>query len=89
MTESQRNERSRREIDFGRLNVLGKIVFVGGAAARAVGGGIDRVVRHVADVVVQSEKAFRQGRDENVEDARILEERNDRQRSSHSSVDHD
>jgi hypothetical protein len=71
-------ERERRNIEFSRLNVLGKIIFVGGAAARVVSGGIDRVLNHVADIVVESEKAFREGKDDNIEDARILEERKSR-----------
>jgi hypothetical protein len=78
----------RRDIDFSRLNLLGKIVYVGGAAARAVGDGVDRVLNHVADVVAHSEKAFREGLDENIEDARILEERKamDKRQSSPTST---
>ena len=68
----------RRDIDFSRLNLLGKIVYVGGAAARAVGDGVDRVINHVADVVAHSEKAFREGLDDNIEDAKILDERKQR-----------
>lgn len=64
----------RRDIDFRRLNLLGKIVYAGGAAARAVGTGVDRVLNHVADVVVHSEKAFREGLDDNVDEARIVKE---------------
>ncbi len=77
----------RRDIDFRRLNLLGKLVYAGGAAARAVGTGVDRVLNHVADVVVQSEKAFRDGLDENVDDARILkEEKREKSRRSGSST---
>lgn len=72
------SDKDRPDIEFSRLNVLGKLVYVGGAAARVVSGGIDRVLNHVADVVVETEKAFKEGRDENIEDARILEERKER-----------
>lgn len=65
----------RRDIDFRRLNLLGKLVYVGGAAARAVTEGVDRAIGHVADIVAESERAFREGADPNIEDAKIIDER--------------
>ena len=76
----------RRDIDFRRLNLLGKLVYVGGAAARAVTEGVDRAIGHVADIVAESERAFREGADPNVEDAKIIEERREnRSKSSRAS----
>ena len=63
---------------FERLNLLGKAFFLGGTAVRLAANAIDTVVDRAATVVADAEKAFRQGRDPNIEDAKILEERNER-----------
>ena len=68
-------ERDNRIVEFERLNLLGKAVFVSGAAARLAADLLERAVDRAADVVIEAEKAFKQGRDRNVDDARILEER--------------
>lgn len=68
-------ERDNRIVEFERLNLVGKAIFVSGAAARLAADLLERAVDRAADVVVEAEKAFRQGRDPNVDDARILEER--------------
>lgn len=71
---------SRREVQFGALNWLGKTVFVTGQIARAAGTVIESVVDRAAGIVVDTEKAFREGLDEaaGVEDAKIIEEYDDR-----------
>lgn len=63
-----------RVTGFESLNLLGKAVFVGATAIRLLAHAIDYAVEQVADVVVQAERAFREGRDDTVEDAKILEE---------------
>ena len=67
-----------RIVEFERLNLLGKAFFLGGAAVRLAASAIDVVLDRATDVVADAERAFRQGRDPNIEDAKILEERNER-----------
>lgn len=69
------DERETRIIEFERLNLLGKAVFLSGAAARLAANLIEGAVDRAADIVLEAERAFRQGRDPNVDDAKILEER--------------
>ena len=71
-------DREDRIVRFDELNLLGKAVFLGGAAVRATAGLIDMAVERAVDVVLESEKAFKQGLDPNIEDAKILEEREER-----------
>lgn len=66
--------KDRRLIEFDRLNLLGKAVFVTGAAIRTTAGLVDLALDRAADLAVEVEHAFRQGRDPNVEDAKILDE---------------
>ena len=61
-------------VDFERLNLLGRAVFLGGSAVRLAAGAIDAVVKRAADIYTESERAFLQGRDPNVEDAKIIDE---------------
>ena len=65
---------SERIVEFDRLNLFGKAVFLGGSAVKFAADAIDSVVRHAADVYVDAEKAFRQGLDSDIEDAKIIEE---------------
>ncbi len=68
----------RRIIQFDQLNVLGKAVFLTGAAVRTTVSLIDKALDRAVDLVVDAERAFQQGRDPNVEDAKILEEHEER-----------
>lgn len=63
-----------RDIDYERLNLLGKTVFLTGAAVHYTTRMIDRVLEHTAGVVAETEKAFRQGLDPNIDEAKVLEE---------------
>lgn len=72
------SEPDRRIVEFERLNLLGKAFFLGGAAIRLAANAIDAVLEKTADVVADAERAFREGLDPNIEDAKILEERNER-----------
>ncbi len=69
------DERETRIVEYERLNLLGKAVFLSGAAARLAANLIEGAVDRAADIVLEAERAFRQGRDPNVDDAKILEER--------------
>ncbi|MCB0718318.1 MAG: hypothetical protein KDD65_07720 [Bacteroidetes bacterium] len=55
--------------------ILGRVVGFGALAARAIGSGVDLFLNTVADIVVDAEKAFKDGMDPNVEDAKIIDEK--------------
>ena len=63
-----------RLVEFERLNALGKLAFLGGVAARAATGTLRVAARRAANICADSEKAFREGRDPNIDDARIVSE---------------
>ena len=63
-----------RLVEFEQLNMLGRLVCLGGLAARLTTGAIGAAARRAADIYTDAEKAFKEGRDPNVEDARILDE---------------
>ena len=65
----------KKKIDYDRLNLIGKAVYLGGATFRFVSEGIDAVVDRAVDLYLDAEKAFKQGVDPNIEDAKILDER--------------
>lgn len=68
-------DREDRIVRFDQLNPLGKAVFLTGTAVRVTAGLIDFTLRKAADVAADAERAFKQGLDANVEDAKIIEER--------------
>ncbi|ACY48586.1 hypothetical protein [Rhodothermus marinus] len=68
-------ERPRRIVEFEQLNALGKTVFVAGMAAHAGKGLLKRLIRHVARIAVESKRAFEQGMNPDIEEARVLEEK--------------
>ena len=65
----------RREVEFEKLNVLGKTVYLTGAASRMAAEALDSALRRAADLAVDTERAFRQGLDDSVDDAKIIAER--------------
>ncbi len=67
-------ERPRRIVEFEQLNALGKTVFVAGMAAHAGKGLLKRLIRHVARIAVESKRAFEQGMNPDIEEARVIEE---------------
>ena len=72
-----------RRVHFDDLNWLGKSVFFGGAAVRFTAGLIDTVINRTVDIIVESEKAFKEGLDPTIEDAKILDEHYERRRTNH------
>ncbi len=69
-----------RIVHFTDLNMLGKAVFVGGVITRAATKFVDSSIKATVDIVTEAEKAFKQGLDPNVEEAKIIEEHDDDQR---------
>lgn len=59
---------------FERLNALGWTAWLGGQAVRLTAKGIDYSVREVARIAADTGRAYRQGRDDDVDDAQILDE---------------
>ncbi len=76
------NKEPERIIEFKRLNLFGKAVYTGGAVVRLAAHAIDTTIDKVADVYAEAERAFREGADPNVDDARIIEERVEPSRKS-------
>lgn len=66
-----------RLIEYDRLNVLGKAVFLGGSAIRLAANALDQTIRRAADIYVDAERAFKQGLDPNIEDAKVIREERD------------
>ena len=78
MSDSSHRPQKESRYEFGDLNPLGKSVFIAGAAVRGASFLLDRAIEHVTDVVVETERSFREGRDPNIDDARILDEEESR-----------
>ena len=62
-----------RRID--ELNWLGKAVFFAGEGVRLTADLIESVIDVAADAYTQAERAFKQGLDPTIEEAKILEEK--------------
>ncbi len=71
-------DRDDRIVQFDRLNLLGKAVFVTGAAVRVTASLLDAAIHRAADLWIEAEEAFKKELDPNLEDAKILEEVEDR-----------
>ena len=64
----------RRIIEFEKLNWLGKTIFLAGAAVETTAQLLDKALEKAVDLVLETEHAFKEGRDSPVEDAKILGE---------------
>ena len=62
---------------FDELNWWGRAAALGGTAVRLTADALDYGARRAATTLADAEKAFHQGRDPNVEDAKILDERDE------------
>ena len=69
--------KQKKVVEFNRLNGFGKAIFIGSAAIKLAAKLIDSGLDHVAGIVADTEKAFKEGRDPNIEEAKILEEHED------------
>jgi len=68
------NESDERTVELDRLNLVGKAAYFGGTAVRLAAGLIDTAIRQAAGIYVEAEKAFKQGMDPNIEDAKVIGE---------------
>lgn len=64
----------RQIIEFDQLNWLGKTVFITGLAVNATATLIDVALDKTVDLVLEAERAFKEGLDAPVENAKILDE---------------
>ena len=64
----------RRIIEYEKLNWLGKTVFLTGAAVQTAVELIDKTLEKAVDLVLEAERAFKEGRDSPIDDAKILGE---------------
>ena len=67
-------DRSRIPTRWEDLTPLGRLVYLGGAAARVGAEALDGVLKRAAGIVTDSQRAFREGREGAVEDAQIVRE---------------
>lgn len=63
-----------RIVEFERLNLLGKFVYLAGAAVHTSAHAIDVALDRAVDLVLEAERAFKEGRDNTIEDAKVLKE---------------
>lgn len=78
------SDKTQREVEFDRLNLVGKAVFVTGTTFKFVGSILESVVETVTEIAREAEKAFNAGMDSNVADATILEEKPNPQKKKKS-----
>lgn len=71
------SEPPEHRVDFRDLNWLGKTVFLGGAAMRLTANVLDSAVDRAAKIVDESRRAYEREMDPNIEDAKIIDERDD------------
>ena len=64
----------RNIVEYDRLNLLGQAVYVAGGIARVGARVLDKTLERAVDIAVRTERAFREGRDNTLEDAKIVDE---------------
>jgi hypothetical protein len=64
----------RRRVNLDDLNWLGKSVFIGGAVMRVTAQALDATANRVRHVAARSKEAFQRELDPNIDDAHVLEE---------------
>lgn len=69
------SDEPRRDVDFRRLNWLGKTVYLGGSALRLTANLIDSAVDRASSIAEESKRAFEREIDPDIEDATVIEER--------------
>jgi len=72
---SDQSDEPRQDVDFRRLNWLGKTVYLGGSALRLTANLIDSAVDRAASIAEESKRAFDRELDPDIEDATVIEER--------------
>lgn len=61
-------------IKFDNLNLLGKLVYVGGVLTRTAQDVVQTAVDATSEIISEAEKAFKEGLDPNIDDAKIIDE---------------
>ena len=64
----------RQIIEYDGLNWIGKAVFLAGAVVNGTASLIDQALEKTVDLVLEAERAFKEGLDSPVENAKILDE---------------
>ena len=64
----------RQIIEYDRLNWIGKTVFLAGTLVNGAAALIDTALDKTVDLVLEAERAFKEGLDSSVENAKILDE---------------
>jgi hypothetical protein len=65
---------SRKVVEFEQLNALGKAIYAGGLVAAATGRAVNFVVDSASHLIDEAERAFREGLNDDIEDATIIDE---------------
>lgn len=68
------SDSDRRIVEFDKLNLVGKALFLTGSAVKVLATGLDAAMNQAANLVVDIEKSFKEGLDPNIEEAKIIEE---------------
>lgn len=63
----------KRLVEFEKLNLVGKVIFISGTTFRFVGDLLESVAETVVGIITETERAFIEGADPNVDDANIVE----------------
>ena len=61
-------------IKFEELNLLGKLVYVSGFVSRSASTLVKVAVDATSEIITETEKAFKEGLDPNIDDAKIIDE---------------
>ncbi len=62
---------NRPVIRFEHLNTAEKVVYAAGAVASTLTRLLEKALERTADVIVEAERAFEEGRDPQIEEARF------------------
>ena len=65
-------------IKFDQLNLLGKLVYVSGVLTRTATDIVQSAVDATSEIITEAEKAFKEGLDPNIDDAKIIDEIEDK-----------
>jgi len=76
-----------RLIEFEKLNLVGKAIFITGTTFRFVGDLLSSVAETVVEILSDAEKSFLEGSDPNVDEAKIVDESNNEFSDTGSPVD--
>lgn len=71
-------DNDKRLVEFGKLNLFGKAIFVTGTTFRFVGDLLNSVVETVGGILSEAERAFVEGTKPDIDEAKIVDETEDR-----------